>query len=180
MAYIPGHIYEIIWVETMNNNPKENKKILNRYERKAEGLRQVHSDLCARYKRYNDSISLITIVISAQITFLALTDIGKILFPFGFTIDLAKANSIFSIVLALFGFIIFICSLLNFIFGLQDKYQRHESGVKLLTVLINNIKDTDDLLETSALNESQIASKIEEISGRYSAICEILYPPIRI
>jgi hypothetical protein len=58
------------------------KGILDRYENKAEGLRQAHSDLYAKFKTRSDRVTITTIGLSALVTFLALTDLTKILGPF--------------------------------------------------------------------------------------------------
>lgn len=158
----------------MIENLENYKNILNRYENKAERLRQAHSDLCTKYKTLSDKVTIITIMLSALITFLSLTDLTKILNPFNLNAYVDRISPLFSLFLALFGFIIFISTLLNFIFGWQDKYLRHESGVKLLTNYITNIKDLRDLLDGKPSNEAEIGHIIEEINEKYLLICEIL------
>jgi hypothetical protein len=150
------------------------KGILNRYENKAEGLRQAHSDLYVKFKTRSDRVTIITIGLSALVTFLALTDLAKILGPFNLNAYIAKIDPFFSLLLALLGFIIFIATLLNFVLGWQDKYLKHESGVKLLTNYITNIKDISDLTAETPLSDEEIDSKIKEINEKYLMICEIL------
>lgn len=150
------------------------KNILNRYEKKAELLRQAHSDLYSKYKTYSDRVTIITIILSALITFFSLTDLAKIFEPFGMNVNNNKFTLFSSLFLASFGFIIFIFSLLNFIYGWQDKYLKHESGVKLITSFITNIKDVSDSMENGSIDIDKIENKIEEINERYILICEIL------
>jgi len=150
------------------------KNILDRYESKAEKLRQAHGDLYIKYKTYNDIVTIITISLSALITFLSLTDLAKILAPFNLNTYIDKINPFFSLFLALFGFIIFIFSLFNFVFGWQDKYLKHESGVKLLTNYITDIKDLNSLLEDDLQLNVKIESNIKEVNERYLLVCDIL------
>lgn len=158
----------------MANNLEDFKAILDRYENKAEGLRQAHSDLYVKFKTRSDRVTITTIGLSALVAFLALTDLAKILGPFNLNAYITKINPFFSLLLALLGFIIFISTLLNFVLGWQDKYLKHESGVKLLTNYITNIKDIADLTAETSLSEEEIDSKTKEINEKYLLICEIL------
>jgi hypothetical protein len=105
---------------------------------------------------------------------LSLTDLAKILNLFNLSIYVNIIIPFFSLFLALFGFIILILTLLSFVFGWQDKYLKHESGVKLLTNYITNVKDLSDLVEGDSSIESKIESEIKEINEKYLLICEIL------
>jgi len=161
-------------IDEMTEKFENYGNILNRYENKAEKLREAHSDLYAKYKTLSDRVTVFTIILSALITFLSLTDLSKILNPLNLNDYTNKISPYFSLLLALFGFTIFVTTLSNYIFGWQDKYLKHESGVRLLTNYITNVKDLADSLDKESLIEAEIGRKIEEINEKYLSICEIL------
>ena len=150
------------------------KNILDRYKHKSEIMRQAHSDLSSKYKFYHELIILISIIGSAFVTFFALADVAKILTAFGFNSDPTRTPAISSFLIALAGFLIFILSLLDFIKNWQDKYLKHELGIKLFTDLITNIKDVEKLMPDDQPNEELIESHIKEIREKYLLICEVL------
>jgi hypothetical protein len=157
----------------LNNNPSEFKKVLDGYLNRSEILRQANSDLSSKYKKRSNLIAVISVASSSLISILALADIERILKIFNSDIDPLYASYVLSFILAVLGLIIFLVSLSGFIFGWQDKHLRHESGVKLLTNIISEIRDVRKLTNESS-DEIELASKVKEISDKYALINESL------
>lgn len=153
----------------MINNFAELKKVLDGYLNRSEILRQANADLAYKYKKRSDLIAVTSVISSSLIAILALADVERILNIFNSTIDPSYVSYVLSFILAILALIIFLFSLSGFIFGWQDKYLKHESGVKLLTNIISEIRDVIKLINESS-DEEELERKVKEISDKYALI----------
>ena len=157
----------------MGDKFSEQKIVLDSYRNRSEILRQAHSDLSIKYKMRRDIITIITIISSLLISVLAVLDLDRMLIILSSDIDTSYISNLLSFILAILGLIIFLVSLSGFVFGWHEQHLRHESGVKTLTNIINNIGDARKLIKESS-DGTEVERIIKEIGDKYAIINETL------
>lgn len=141
------------------------KTELKQLEDKANMMRDMHSYQFQKYEWVSKSFSLIIIVLSAIISVLAIAD------PTIFSIDKTFVNS-FRNFIAILAFIIFLISLVDKIYGINEKAGKHEQAVKVMTDFIvdcNNLRK----LEIDSCGKEEIKVKVDSLQSQYSLINQI-------
>lgn len=138
------------------------KNEIKNLEDKADMMRYMHSYQFQRYEWMSKLFSLIIIGLSAIVAILAVAD------PSVFFLNGDYANS-FRNVISILAFIVFLVSLGDKIYGINEKAAKHEQAVKVMTDFIvdcNNIRK----LEVESCGEEELKLKIDSLQSQYSLI----------
>lgn len=135
---------------------------IKKLEDKANMMRDMHSYQFQRYEWISKTFSLIVIVLSAIIALLAIAD-PSVLFINGDYI-----NS-FRNWISILAFIIFLLSLCDKIYGINEKAAKHEQAVKVMTDFITKCNDLRKL-ELESCGEEDIKLKVDSLYSQYSLI----------
>lgn len=138
------------------------KEEIKKLEDKANMMRDMHSYQLQRYEWISKTFSLIVIVLSAIIALLAIAD-PSVLFINGDYI-----NS-FRNWISILAFIIFLLSLCDKIYGINEKAAKHEQAVKVMTDFITKCNDFRKL-ELESCGEEEIKLKKDSLNSQYSLI----------
>lgn len=138
------------------------KEEIKKLEDKANMMRDMHSYQFQRYEWVSKTFSLIVIVLSAIIALLAIAD-PNVLFINGDYI-----NS-FRNWISILAFIIFLLSLCDKIYGINEKAAKHEQAVKVITDFITKCNDLRKL-ELESCGEEEIKLKVDSLYSQYSLI----------
>lgn len=143
------------------------------YKHKCTVIKQIQSKKALRYKKINTVQNVITISISAFITFLGFS--GKDMF-FGFFFKLFNVDNSSSMsetyiefIYNTLVFILFFETILHLIFQFGNKQYESEKAIQLLSSLINEI---DDLL--LGLSKPIDGKTLELINYKYNSIMQIV------
>ncbi|NPE28133.1 SLATT domain-containing protein [Methanococcoides sp. SA1] len=138
------------------------KKEIKQLEDKANMMRDMHSYQFQKYEYISKVFSLVIIVLSAIVSILAIAD------PTIFSIDRNYVDN-FRNLIAILAFIIFLISLYDKIYGINEKAGKHEQAVKVMTDFIvecNNIRK----LEIDSCGKDEIKLKVDSLQTQYSLI----------
>lgn len=138
------------------------KKEIKGLEDKVNMMRDMHSYQFQRYEWISKTFSLIIIVLSAIVTLLAIAD-PSVFFIAGNYINLFR-NWI-----SILAFIIFLLSLCDKIYGINEKAAKHEQAVKVMTDFITKCNDLRKL-ELESCGEEEIKLKVDSLHSQYSLI----------
>lgn len=152
------------------------KDQLDSYEYRAELMRQIYSDLYSKYK-WRSHVLTISIIFSSTIVAIAAVADANLFIKLLNFINIQNSaywvNNLLSVALIISGFGVLFLSLLDILTNWRDEYLKYESGVKLLTDLINSIDEIYDLIKYKAILADQVELKVGEIKERYLLICKI-------
>ncbi|KGK98228.1 hypothetical protein LI82_10945 [Methanococcoides methylutens] len=138
------------------------KKEIKQLEHKANMMRDMHSYQFQKYEWLSKFFSLMIIALSAIVSVLAIVD------PSIFSIDRNYIDS-FRNLIAILAFIIFLISLIDKIYGINENARKHEQAVKVMTDFIvecNNFRK----LETNSCGKEEIKLKVDSLEAQYSLI----------
>jgi hypothetical protein len=137
-------------------------KEIRNLEDKANMMRDMHSYQYQKYDWISKLFSLIVIALSAIVTLLAIAD------PTVFSLKMDYTND-FRNLIAILAFIVFLISLWDKIYGINERAAKHEQAVKVMTDFIsecNNLRK----LELSSCGEEEIKLKVDSLQSQYSLI----------
>lgn len=138
------------------------KNEIKKLEDKTNMIRDMHSYQFQRYEWISKLFSLIIIGLSAIVAILAVAD------PSVFFLNEDYTNS-FRNVISILAFIVFLVSLGDKIYGINEKAAKHEQAVKVMTDFIvdcNNIRK----LGVESCGEEELKLKTDSLQSQYSLI----------
>jgi len=138
------------------------KREIKNLEYKANMMRDMHSYQFQRYDWISKFFSLIIIVLSAVVALLAIAD------PTVFFLNKDYVND-FRNLIAILALIVFLISLGDKIYGINEKAAKHEQAVKVMTDFIsecNNLRK----LGLESCGEEEIKLKVDSLQSQYSLI----------
>lgn len=138
------------------------KEEIKKLEDKANMMRDMHSYRFQHYDSISKLFSLTIIVSSAIVALLAVAD-PSVLFLNGNDI-----NS-FRNLISILAFLIFLLSLGDKIYGINEKAAKHEQAVKVMTDFITKCNDLRKL-ELESCGEEEIKLKVDSLGSQYSLI----------
>ena len=162
-----------LWI-LINTRIRKVKRMVERlldYKRKCKVLKQIQSNKARRYRGLNYALVLITIFLSAFITFIGFSGAEKIreylmLINNGIDIDI----SIIQMVYNLLVFLLFFVVVFHLVFQFNSKQTDSEKSISLLSSLINEI---DDFIENPLNHEINFT---ETLRYKYNIITQIISP----
>ena len=138
------------------------KEEIKKLEDKANMMRDMHSYRFQYYESVSNLFSLTIIVFSAIVALLAVAD-PSVLFLNG-----DYVNS-FRNLISIFALFIFLVSLYDKIYGINEKAAKHEQAVKVMTDFITKCNDLRKL-ELDSCSEEEIKLKVDSLHSQYSLI----------
>ncbi|MFY1110775.1 MAG: hypothetical protein AB3K77_03700 [Methanosarcinaceae archaeon] len=142
------------------------EKELKSIEKKADLLRDIHSLECKKYRSIYNCFSFSIIAFSSLISVLAVTD-PKIL-----GLDVSVVD-LFRTAIAALGFLIFLISLYDKVYGINEKVADHEQAVKLLTDFITESR-TFRNVDMDRCGEVEVSGKMDHLRKEYSQINQVI------
>lgn len=138
------------------------KNTIKKLEKKANMTRDMHAYQFQKYSRIFNIFSLFIIVFSAIVSILAVAD-EEVLFLNDYNINH------FRNLIAILAFCIFLLSLIDKIFGINEKVTKHEQAVKVLTDFVTECNKFRNL-DTDSCSEEELNLKIDSLHAQYSLI----------
>lgn len=143
-------------------------EVVRDLERKADILREVHSDKAKRYRKHLDYIVYSTVALSAVITFLAIAD-PRILFLGD------DVKGLFSSIVAVLGIVVLLLSISDRMLELNRKLCSHDETVKLLTEFIRRCHQCRHV-DMQGCEECIKQEKVKNIRESYAFITRMALP----
>lgn len=138
------------------------KKEVKTLEDKANMMRDMHSYQFQKYEWISKLFSLIIIAFSAIVSILAVAD-PSVLFLNGDYVDS------FRNLIAILALLIFLTSLGDKIYGINEKAAKHEKAVKMMTDFITECNKLRKF-EIESCGEEEINLKVDSLQAQYSLI----------
>ena len=141
------------------------------YNRISKILRQIDSNKSFKFKRLDERLSVLFIVITALLTFLGFTGIEKIhgLIPAIAPVSLVHLAFAFNSLI----FLILLLVILNLVYRFGAKSMGHNRAIVVLT---GYIRDLEDMIKLQNFYDAQGVELVDAMRERYKMITETLPP----
>ncbi|WP_312788924.1 SLATT domain-containing protein [Sphingobacterium sp.] len=150
----------------------EYTKLLNDYIKVCKYLKQINSNKAKRNSIYNNWLTIITLIFTVILTALAFID--KKVFTTFFTEEGNNSDKIKEIIELCFNgtsLVILILTLINLLYGFQQRSSNYFNSVITLSSVIREI---ENLIRSIKNNESDFHEKFRIIETKYNVILEYL------